>query len=834
MTDPNNVVTRTTYDRDGRVKEVAVDPTGLNLRTAYDYNTRNDTITVTEMSGTLLPRRTQYLFDTVGRRKEEIVDPTSLGGTLNLRTQYKYDGADNVTRKIDSRGNSTWYVYDDKNRLTHTIDALGGMTYVTYDAVDRVASTRRYVAPISAAHLSGLASKDSPTTLDFARPAESIYDRYERTFYDKDGRQKYSIDGLGVVTERLFDAAGNVKRLRVISTVRMTLAYTDVDHLYSQLGAAASTIDPADHVTWNAFDARGRVEFSVSAMDGSYGSVRRYTYDGNGNVISARAFATSRALTLATDLATLSSWATANANATNDQVTRFWYDTADRQRFVLDAENGLVQTIYNDSNRTTTSISYKNPQTSVAALAAGSTAGNVAGAISTNATDDRTTISWADTAGRTRLILNAEGFLTQTLYYDNTGATSTTVYAATPSTTPNASTALATAAGYARTTALQDRTTATWVDAAGRERFTLDGEGYLAETRYLDSNSQVLDIVYFSKPAINVTDTLAQVVTAAGNAPNPSSNQITTSTFDAAGRTTQIKDADNKSEYFVYDAVGNKIKYVNKKAASCHRPGLHLDLRIRREPASDLRAQPERLGDHGRPGARHGCDRGDRRRWSLTMCTTRSATSSSAPRPRTSPTQARMTGYEYDRLGRQTATVSPTVGVYDSTRRDRNGDANRGSAPKPAYDVFGNAFRNRLVTVAGAAATNGAYTYKAYDNLGRVKYEVDAKNQVTSYTYDAFGNKTQVTRHTNRARQYHRVEDREQPVRCRRSASARNASVDRTITTTYDRLGRATRVEQASAQHFITERRQRRWHPRHAAAHDRVPVQRVRRRRDDA
>src|SRR6185436_5366721 len=96
-------------------------------------------------------------------------------------------------------------------------------------------------------------------------------------------------------------------------------------------------------------------------------------------------------------------------------------------------------------------------------------------------------------------------------------------------------------------------------------------------------------------------------------------------------------------------------------------------------------------------------------------------------------------------------------GVYDVT----NGDADIGNGgvavqrrevntqirSETAYDALGNAFRNRLVTAADAAiAGNGTFTYKAYDNLGRVKYEIDAKRQVTSYLYDAFGNKKEVTR----------------------------------------------------------------------------------------
>ena len=56
-----------------------------------------------------------------------------------------------------------------------------------------------------------------------------------------------------------------------------------------------------------------------------------------------------------------------------------------------------------------------------------------------------------------------------------------------------------------------------------------------------------------------------------------------------------------------------------------------------------------------------------------------------------------------------------------------------------AYDALGNAFRNLDVA--------GNYSFKIYDVLGRVEYEVDAERYVTQYGYDVFGNKTTIKRY---------------------------------------------------------------------------------------
>ena len=45
--------------------------------------------------------------------------------------------------------------------------------------------------------------------------------------------------------------------------------------------------------------------------------------------------------------------------------------------------------------------------------------------------------------------------------------------------------------------------------------------------------------------------------------PTDADKQTTTKTFDVAGRVIQVTDANGRSEYFGYDAVGNKVKYVN-------------------------------------------------------------------------------------------------------------------------------------------------------------------------------------------------------------------------------------------------------------------------------
>ena len=395
--EPNGRRTDTTYYRDGRIDTVAVDPTALNLRTRYTYDRTGRVVTVTEGYGSTAPskpRITQYIYDKLGRRIEEVVDPTALGGTLNLRTQYRYDKSNNLTRKIDARGFSTWYVYDTDNRVTHTIDALGGVTQSTYDLEDRVIATRRYAASIPSATVGGFT--DIVTTSNFTISTGTL-DSVSRSFFDRDGREKYTINAAGTVTERVFDANGQVTRTRVLVSPALTGTYADAAAVTTALGSAATTVNANDRISWTAYDLRGRAAYSVDGL----GKVCRYIYDANGNVVSKTEFATQRSTTAAMDFATLNTAYGSATPAGQDRFTRYWYDATDRLRFTLDPEGYLTEQQYNDAGRLETTISYAaKPTVPATATLAHLIARNNGVVIPADVNVDQKMISAYDAAGR--------------------------------------------------------------------------------------------------------------------------------------------------------------------------------------------------------------------------------------------------------------------------------------------------------------------------------------------------------------------------------------------------------------------------------------------------
>ena len=160
--------------------------------------------------------------------------------------------------------------------------------------------------------------------------------------FDGDGREVFTINALGGVTERTFDANGNVTRMRLYANAIAEGTYSSLAEVNAALATAGNNLTnaaTADRVTWTAFDLRGRATFSVNGV----GAVIRTEYDLRGNIVASTQFAALRELAEPTTNAALQAWAVTStiANNAHNRTTRYWYDGLDRPRFTVDAEGYL-------------------------------------------------------------------------------------------------------------------------------------------------------------------------------------------------------------------------------------------------------------------------------------------------------------------------------------------------------------------------------------------------------------------------------------------------------------------------------------------------------------
>lgn len=265
-------ITDYAYDRKGQTLVVTQDPNGLKLTTTYSYDGLGQQVQVAR--GTVASPNQQvvlYVYDKLGRRTAERLDPNG----LNLTTQYRYNGNDQVTRKIDAGGNSTWYVYDNGGRLWHTVDALGGVTRTVYDAAGQITRVRRYAAPLAASVLAASVLAGYGDEVSSVSPSPTVSDAITDYVYDAAGRQRYSIDALGQVTETRYDNAGRVTdSLRYDKPIPVNPPYTE-----AAVAAALASAGAQARTTHSVYDDAGQL---LSVTDAA-GRTESYGYDAVGN-----------------------------------------------------------------------------------------------------------------------------------------------------------------------------------------------------------------------------------------------------------------------------------------------------------------------------------------------------------------------------------------------------------------------------------------------------------------------------------------------------------------------------------------------------------------------
>jgi len=821
VTDASGRVTGYSYDREGRLAQVAQDPAGLNQRTVFAYDAQGRQVTVTEGYGTAAATVTQYVYDALGRRTAEVLDPGA--GRLNLTTSYAYDGNDNVIRRTDATGAVTRYYYDEANRQAYAVDALGGLTRNWYDANGRLVATRSAGQALTSAQLASLGDATSLAQLEALR-VEGAADAGRYLAYDNDGRLRYSIDLTGAVEQSQYDSAGRLIRTRGhVNRVDLTPA------LVGQLRAGTATVTVSgsgdDRVSWSVLDEAGRVRYSINRA----GNVEETGYDAAGRVAWTRAYAT--ALVLDSALTTKLNAGTAQLadvssrlTAVDDKDLRLYriYDAAGRLRFSVDAYGALQKHFTDPAGREVGNRRYAPAMTLDAALLAKladgtATEQDIAARLGSADSRDLQTYQVYDTAGRVRFIIdivgdaagNMRGAVTE-LFYDAAGrvvaraSRETLVDAAvlTPQLpqvragTLSASTVAGWLSGASRTTQ--------WVyDAAGRERYTLraDGNGaYTVQERRYDAAGRVVaETVYGvtipSATALTVEGVSAALVAASGNA---AANQRTTRmVYDANGAVRFVLDNLGGVTEQRYDALGRVVahrQYPVTIPTSTPATEAAVVAAVASQPASSLRI------------TRTGYDSAGRVAW---LMDANGATESFeydavGNRIRYTNKLGHVWTYAYDAAGRLVEETSPTVTVATTTAAGVVSTSTRTLKTVIAYDVLGNVVSrtedaagaqpritqyqydnrgNQIRTIfpdawrinpatgqleaTGTVSTievtyntlnqavvqkdvNGNYSYKVYDTMGRVTHEVDPEGHVTGYTYNAFGEQSQLRRYANR------------------------------------------------------------------------------------
>jgi YD repeat-containing protein len=777
-TDPAGVVTQFVYDLKGQLSSVAVDPTGLNAITRYTYDGRGKQLTVTSPGGAV----TQYVYDALGRRTEEHTDPAG----LNLVRRYTYDKDSNVVAVTDANGNVTRYAYDADNRLVYTVSPTGSVQKNAYDAKGRLTSTIAYAAPMA---LTGLGNVLTVAQIAAAVAVTAGQDAVQYSVYDKNDRLRYTVNGLGDVTSYAYDSNGNV-----IDTIRYAKRITLTSWTP---GSTPPVVADAAHDSRlrTVYDALNRAVFSLDGV----GAVTAVKYDNNGNVIDKVSYAKAIPISTAMTSAAISAAVATVANASTDRHLSAVYDAANRVTYSMDGVGAVTQNLYDKDGRLVKQVSYAT------AVAAGGAPGSVVAS-----GNDRVSLFAYDNAGHLAYQVNTLGAVVRTVYDANGNVIQRIAYSkaiAAPTTTSAAPTVASLAAAVVADAA-NDRSSFQTYDAAGRLVFSIDNLGGVSEMRY-DALGHVTARVNYanaiamplaagfnttsvrallkadasrdqlSQRAYDTAGRLVYTVDALGfvhrntydglgrvTAATVYAKAIATTTAntvaaiaaavvaDAADETTQYRydnageqlatiDALGRSETYTYDGLGNRLSLTNKAGATwtySYDAAGNLLTEVA-PPVSVSRVGTDANGNLVAGAATANVY--------ITTAMTYDALGNVRTRTEAAgQPEQRTTVYVYDALGRQTMTIFPPVAIYNAAdnplTNGATGPATRSETTvalqtQTFYDTLGNAYANRDVS--------GNYSYKSYDRLGQVVYDIDALGFVTGYQRNSFGDVATLTRY---------------------------------------------------------------------------------------
>ena len=856
------LISKLTYDVNGHVVLSRAYATVFGSLADYSMATLNAAVTAPSVVTNPQNRTTAYAYDTAGRRVYTVqvlaVDSTG-AATQQLVSKTTYDSLSHVVQTTqyasvlgaltdytsatldtavaaptvvsNPQNRTTAFVYDADGRQIYSIkvlavDANGNatqqlVTRYNYDAMGRLVQTVGY------AKVAALANY-SPATIESAVDAYATpQDRITSFVYDAAGREIYSVQAAGVdattgkptqrITQMTYDAMGRLVRSTLYATP-FTLTDYQRATLDATVAASAVVTNPLNRTTAYVYNAASEQVYNVQvlAVDGTgkptQQIVSQNSFDALGHVVKTTAYNAYFALA-DYQKATLDTAVGAAAVAKDplNRITGFVYDAAGQQVYSVrvlsvgstgaptaaavarKTYDAFGQVIQNTAYASTLALADYQKQTLDAAVAVTAVASNPL---------NRTSAAVYDTLGRQVYsvqvsAVNGSGTPTQEIVssnvYDAFGdVIQSTAYATQMALTDYKQATLD--AAVAAHTSAQDRTSRLVYDNVGRLRFTMGADGSLSETVY-DALGQVTETRQFGTfftfdPTKNYLD--SDLATLRGSA--AVGDGVTRGekyTYDEAGRLINTMDAGNYNQSSTYDGVGNRLTSTDKNGNTWTYTYDALgNMLTQLSPSmSSVRLSNGSTPKNGQLTTAFSYDVfGD-----VTTQTDAAGT-----------VDARVTAFTYDNLGRQATVTQPgwynpatgTVVNVSSTSTPPAGSFQRSVAS--VYDAFGDLVSTKTTT----GVNTYIYGYQSFDALGRKVYDVDALNNVTGYTYDSFGDQLAVTRYSvalpatpgSTNTQYWVPSD----VATRVSGDTQS----RTITTTYDLLGRKLTVTQPASSNY--------------------------------
>lgn len=359
--DPNGNLSTATFDSRGN-RLTATDP--LNRTTTWTYDSINDVLTVKDPAGVT----TTNTYNSNGDLLTSST-PTSKG---NVETQYFYDDAahpGDLTRVIDPDG-KTWRLgYDANGMLTSKTDPLGHGPSWSYDSVGRIVSsttgenkTTLYVTDAfgRVTQTTDPLTHITRTVFDGNGNVTDTYDeknRHTHTDYNADNQPILVTRNDGSTLATGYDADGNVMSQTDGALQPTTYSYDALNHL-------SRVTDPKNRATQYSFDPAGNL-LVVTKPDGvtitrgydAANELTSITYSDSTPAVSGIGYDADGRRTSMTDGTGTSTWGydelgrlTSYTNGAHQNV-RYGYDLAGHQTTITYPDGTVVTRTFDDTGR---------------------------------------------------------------------------------------------------------------------------------------------------------------------------------------------------------------------------------------------------------------------------------------------------------------------------------------------------------------------------------------------------------------------------------------------------------------------------------------------------
>ncbi|MDO6687893.1 MULTISPECIES: glycohydrolase toxin TNT-related protein [unclassified Agarivorans] len=635
--------------------------------------------------------------------------------------------------------------YDGTQRLRATVNAEGELNEIVYDEYSNRQFNYQYKSAISA----NISSATSIASLQSYAGGTS--NRIStRTDYGKTGEVKTTVSPVGVSTTFSYNKVGQLLSQSNGSTsivnlynkfgelTKTTQGSQSTTYVYDSAGRKTQAINGRNHKTLFFYDTLGRLTHSVNPL----GEVSETSYDNFGQVSETRQFAKRISLSGLSGGA-INSTLTSRLNAARDhgldaRTYSITYDRRGLKTREFNAKGLLTDYTYNDFGEIQRTDMWKT------------TGGlrNIADYTYTARGEVNTVVNYGNTSA-----ISADDTLTKYQYDAFGNQVGVTV-------------------GKRSGASSSDRTTATLFDELGRARFSKDALGYVQESVF-NALGQVTKTIQYAKKFTGTWSTESGVASWLG-ANAKTGNRITQYTYDNAGRLTSTTDALGKKESYTYDVNGNKTSFTNKNGKTWN---YYYDSsnRLTRELAPSIyHSLSNSTLKTTRPDTRFYYDNNG----NLTKRIEGYGT-----------TDQRATEYQYDAANRQTKILLP--GYFSSSDGKVHFTSGSGRVRLTKTITY-----NALGLAVAQKDEMGANTYKVYDKLGRVRYEVDEDAYVTEYKYGETNvgySTVQVIRYNNKFN-LSGIGDGYTISESLAASRISTNSNDRRLTRYFDRQGRVTKV----------------------------------------